>query len=57
MSNVRMFTLQEMRETYKKRCVQRMRQEVVGMHMQVKSGLPSIKGTVEAFFTNKRGER
>jgi hypothetical protein len=53
-----MFTMQEMRETYKKRCVQRMRQEIIGMHMQVKkSGLPGIKGTVEAFFTNKRGER
>lgn len=50
MSNVRMFTMQEMRETYKKRCVQRMRQEVVGVYLQVKSALPDIKGTVEVFY-------
>lgn len=55
MSNVRMFTMQEMRETYKKRCVQRMRQEVVGVYLQVKSALPDIKDTVEAFLPIKGG--
>lgn len=56
MSDMRMFTLQEMREADKERGMQRVRQKVIGMHMQVKNGflyrLLNVRAGLKPALTN-----
>lgn len=40
MSNMRMYPMQNMRRTDQKRGMQRVRQEIIGVYLQVRKGLP-----------------